>query len=159
MFPFYLNQDPGTGAIQFLSVVPDVKIKSTSTLFSQMLGYDATLSTFESDQDGTTVRAGYDHAQPFTATQSARITAARAVQIHVPTIVASTYDRDGKLQGNQMAQVPIPLGTKQNEFVSWQATKTVHVAAHPGYCARPVMHSASSTEFSLNRSQDCMTFK
>ena len=72
-------------------------------------------------------RAGYTEGQPFTATQSGRVTAARAVQIHVPTIVASTYDRNGKLQGNQMAQVPIPLGTEENEFVSWQATTPYYI--------------------------------
>lgn len=47
-----------------------------------------------------------------------RATTARAVQVHVPTIVASTYDRNGRLHGNQMAQVPIPPGTKQNEYVA-----------------------------------------
>ena len=31
-------------------------------------------------------------------------------------------------------------------------------AADPRHCARPIMHSAASTEFSLNPSQDCMTF-
>ena len=37
------------------------------------------------------------------------------------------YDRNGRLQGNQMAQVPIPLGTQQNEFVSWQASTPYYV--------------------------------
>ena len=37
----------------------DVKIKSTSTLFSQLLGYDSTLSSYESDQDLMATRAGY----------------------------------------------------------------------------------------------------
>ena len=32
-------------------------------------------------------------------------------------------------------------------------------AADPRHCARPIMHSAASTEFSLNPSQDCMTFR
>ena len=49
-----------------------------------------------------TARSKYIEAQPFTATNAGKVTAARAVQIHVPTIVASTYDRKGKLQGNQM---------------------------------------------------------
>ena len=56
--------------------------------------------------------------------------AARAfatVQIHVPTIVASTYDRKGKIQGNQMAQLPNSLGTQENEFVSWQATTPYYI--------------------------------
>ena len=28
--PFYLRQDPGSGAVQFMSVVPDVKVKASS---------------------------------------------------------------------------------------------------------------------------------
>lgn len=127
VFPFYLRQNPGTGAVQFLSVVPDVKVKATSTLFTQMLGYDSTLTTFETDQDSTLVRPGYSHAQPFTATTTGKVSVARAVQVHVPTIVASTYDREGRLQGNQMAQIPIPVGTLQNEYVSWQASTPYYV--------------------------------
>jgi hypothetical protein len=127
VFPFYLRQDPGTGAVQFLSAVPDVKIRTTSTLFTKMLGYDGTLGTFESDQDSTLVRSGYSHAQPFTATATGKVSVARAVQVHVPTIVASTYDREGRLQGNQMAQIPIPVGTLQNEYVSWQAATPYYV--------------------------------
>eukprot|EP01043_Picozoa_sp_COSAG02_P038389 COSAG02_NODE_2955_length_7670_cov_23.923656_6_plen_549_part_00 len=127
VFPFYITQNPGSGAVTFMSCVPSVKVKSTSTLFTKMLGFDGTLHTFESDQDYLTTRSKYGEAQPFTATEAGKVTAARAVQIHVPTIVASTYDRKGKLQGNQMAQVPIPLGTQQNEFVSWQASTPYYI--------------------------------
>ena len=38
----------------------------------------------------------------------------------MPTLVASSYDRHGKLQGNQLANVPIPETIGQNGFVSWQ---------------------------------------
>jgi hypothetical protein len=143
VFPLYLRQDPQTGAVQFLSVLPDVKVKSTSTLFSQLLGYDSTLSSYESDQDLMATRAGYTKGKPFTATSAGRVTIARAVQVHIPTIVASTYDRSGRLQGNLMAQVPIPRGTLQNDVVSYQAT-TAHYVPVQAYGS-----SLDSVEFYL----------
>ena len=143
VFPLYLRQDPQTGAVQFLSVLPDVKVKSTSTLFSQLLGYDSTLSSYESDQDLTATRANYTKGKPFTATSAGRVTMARAVQVHIPTIVASTYDRSGRLQGNLMAQVPIPRGTLQNDVVSYQAT-TAHYVPVQAYGS-----SLDSVEFYL----------
>eukprot|EP01043_Picozoa_sp_COSAG02_P021767 COSAG02_NODE_1114_length_14502_cov_140.830035_15_plen_169_part_00 len=37
VFPFYITQDPGSGAVTFMSSMPGVKVKSTSTLFTKML--------------------------------------------------------------------------------------------------------------------------
>ena len=36
----------------------------------------------------------------------------------VPTLVVPSYDRTGRLQGNQLAQVPIPDGLPQNGYIS-----------------------------------------
>eukprot|EP01043_Picozoa_sp_COSAG02_P026432 COSAG02_NODE_1522_length_12158_cov_23.675263_4_plen_88_part_00 len=63
------------------------------------------------------------------ATQSGRVAVARAVQIHVPTIGASTCDRNGRLQGNRMAQVPISM-PEMDEWVAAADIETHRIAQY-----------------------------
>ena len=128
VWPFYLNHDPSTNKLHMLCAAPAVKVMAGSTLVTGLLGFSVPDSTHTDPASAAfTVQDPFlSDGVPWVSTLDARIVAARSLIVHVPSLVGgTTYGRDGRMQGAQLAQVPVAAG--QNEIISWQPMTPLNV--------------------------------
>ena len=139
VWPFYLNHDPSTNKLHMLCPAPAVKVMAGSTLVTNLLGFSVPDSTQANPASAAfTVQDPFlSNGIPWVSTLDARIVAARSLIVHVPSLVGgTTYGRDGRMQGAQLAQVPVAAG--QNDVISWQPMTPLNVP-----CA---LHGSDVTE-------------
>ena len=136
--PVTIRHDPITNRIQVIQAGYVEWVKD-STLSRQLFGYDdetqlgsTTVQKWAYNSDymiSTTAAGTKTFANAFSLVQTtkhaAKIQMVRAVAMHLPGLVRSSYDRNGDETGAQVASVPIqvPPGSAQ----SWEAKSPLFV--------------------------------
>ena len=120
--PIAMQPDNRTGLLETATGSPLLKIDSSSTLFTEALGYTATdmikqnpfthLSSPKVTGEPATNRA-------MDASKGGRLLRTTSVAFHCPSLVSSSYNQHGELAGAVMANVPITVPS--NNVQAWQA--------------------------------------
>ena len=92
-----------TNKLQIIVALPHVQVDATSTLFSGTLGVTQWTST---EQNMFKTAAVKDRV-PWTAVEPAKLLRNRSIEFHCPSLVNSSYDQHGRMQGAQLASIPI----------------------------------------------------
>ena len=136
--PFYLKPDFVSNKVKVILACPAIAVKTTSTLFTKVLGFRAPIDFKKQDPF---LYAG----KAWTAGIEGTLVRVRSLVFHCPTLIDSSYDQTGKKSGAQLGVVPVtvPFGSVQ----VWQAAYNNSVP-----CA---LHGANiSTIESYVRDQD-----
>ena len=117
-----------TNKLQIIVAVPLVQVDESSTLFSGTLGVTQWTST---EQNMFKTADPKDRA-PWTAAEPPKLLRTRSIEFHCPTLVSSSYDQSGRLQGAQLASIPISVPA--NDVQIWGASydNSVPCAIHGG---------------------------
>ena len=121
--PVTLAIDAITHKVQATCASPIVRITDESTLFTSLLGYSTYTSDTRNPQNmlqlpptstGTRLDLG-----PWLADNMSEIQRTKAIEFNCPTLIASSYNQQGKQSGGSLAQIPITKG--RGEVEVWQA--------------------------------------
>ena len=98
-------------------VLGAVNILDSSTLFTDLLGFDKSLwpTPNPTDKHSPHGRLGI-----WTATHAPKLDMTRSLTFHCPTMIESTYSADGKFSGSQVASIPITVSANMTEV--WNAS-------------------------------------
>ena len=96
--PVTLSADPVTHKIRAVTAIPLVKIDSTSTLFSKLLGFDTydRQNMLQLPPDSGATRL---NLSPWLADKNSQLMRTKAVEFHCPTLINSSYDQHGRCNG------------------------------------------------------------
>ena len=122
--PIAMLPDQHTGLLQTITCSPLLKVDSSSTLFTAVLGYTAadmavakqspfTHTITPDEPDASAEQRGMD------ASKHGRLLRTTSVAFHCPSLVSSSYNQHGELAGAVMANVPIVVPS--NNVQAWQA--------------------------------------
>ena len=129
--PVTLSADPVTHKIQAVTAIPLVKIDSTSTLFSKLLGFDTydRQNMLQLPPDSGATRL---NLSPWLADKNSQLMRTKAVEFHCPTLINSSYDQHGRCNGGCMASIPVTQPRGGIEV--WQAAydTSVPISYHGG---------------------------
>jgi hypothetical protein len=114
--PFTFKHDTISNKLMVI-VLGAVNILDTSTLFTDLLGFDKSLwpAPYPADKHSPHGRLGI-----WTATHAPRLDMTRSLTFHCPTMIESTYSADGKFSGSQVASIPITVSANMTEV--WNAS-------------------------------------
>ncbi|MGZ0214141.1 MAG: hypothetical protein ACKVI4_16815 [Actinomycetales bacterium] len=126
--PIQLMPNKVTNKLQIIVAVPHVQVDASSTLFSGTLGVTQWTST---EQNMFKTAAVKDRV-PWTAVEPAKLLRNRSIEFHCPSLVNSSYDQHGRMQGAQLASIPIQVPA--NDVQVWSASydNSVPCAVHGG---------------------------
>ena len=157
--PFNFSVDLTTSRLTYLSSWPGVYVCKGSTLFTQGLGFDEKNLATVPNADGSTGPSNTEMAQQnpwatadgsvsaadkrtfFTSTGEVKLNRVRSVEFHCPTLCGSSYAQDTttaggpqplKLQGAQMASVPVVVGQNQTQVYQASYDNSVPTNLHGG---------------------------
>ena len=108
--PFYLNHEASNNKLQFITL-PQVTVAANSTLFSSLLGFSIIA--------GPAQNPWLNNGKIWEADEAARLDMVRSLELHVPSLVSNSYNQDGRMQGAQLASVPVTV--PQNYTQVWSA--------------------------------------
>ena len=157
--PFNFSVDLTTSRLTYLSSWPGVYVCKGSTLFTQGLGFDDKNLATVPNADGSTGPSNPEMALQnpwaaadgsvsaadkrtfFTSTGEVKLNRVRSVEFHCPTLCGSSYAQDTtttggpqplKLQGAQMASVPVVVGQNQTQVYQASYDNSVPTNLHGG---------------------------
>ena len=114
--PFTFKHDTISNKLMVI-VLGAVNILDSSTLFTDLLGFDKSLwpTPNPTDKHSPHGRLGI-----WTATHAPKLDMTRSLTFHCPTMIESTYSADGKISGSQVASIPITVSANMTEV--WNAS-------------------------------------
>jgi len=114
--PFTFKHDTISNKLMVI-VLGAVNILDSSTLFTDLLGFDKSLwpTPNPTDKHSPHGRLGI-----WTATHAPKLDMTRSLTFHCPTMIESTYSADGKFSGSQVASIPITVSANMTEV--WNAS-------------------------------------
>jgi len=109
--PIAMQPDTRTGLLETATGSPLLKIDSSSTLFTEALGY--TTADMIKQNPFTHLSSPSTTGEPATsramdASKGGRLLRTTSVAFHCPSLVSSSYNQHGELAGAVMANVPEP---------------------------------------------------
>jgi len=135
--PFYLDPDPQTGRMRIYLAVPKIAALDDSlarthgmrsSILKDVLGYSNTDGGL---QDPLVNRPG-GTGKPWTADSPGRLMRTRSLQFHCPTLINSSYDNAGRMQGGLLADVPISVPPGYVQTWAAQYDNSMPTAIHGG---------------------------
>ena len=102
--PFYLKPDFVSNKVKVILACPAIAVKTTSSLFTKVLGFRAPTDFTQQDPF---LYAG----KAWTAGIEGTLVRVRSLVFHCPTLIDSSYDQTGKKSGAQLRVVPVTVHT------------------------------------------------
>jgi hypothetical protein len=126
--PFIFLPNKVTNKLQIIAAVPLVQVDESSTLFSGTLG----VTEWTAAKQNMFETAEAKDRSPWTAIEPAKLLRTRSIEFHCPTLVSSSYDQQGRMQGAQLASIPVQVPA--NDVQVWGAAydNSVPCAIHGG---------------------------
>jgi hypothetical protein len=126
--PIVFQPSKVTNKLQIITAVPLVQVDASSTLFSGTLG----VTEWTAAKQNMFETAEAQDRSPWTAIEPAKLLRVRSIEFHCPTLVNSSYDQQGRMQGAQLASIPVQVPA--NDVQVWGASydNSVPCAIHGG---------------------------